>query len=122
MEKAIFEHYRKKGVDVIKVGVTRIADEKAVNLLAEACDRIEEEAERQRAPVRIVFNCKGVEMIMTRALARLLRFRVRIIKNGGGVALCCLTEPVRRAIEDLGLEGLIPVYKTEAAAVRALAA
>ncbi|HOX37001.1 MAG TPA: STAS domain-containing protein [Candidatus Brocadiia bacterium] len=120
VETVIFEHYRRRGLDVMRVGALRIADETTVNLLAGACERLERDAAEQSAPVRIIFNCDGVDQIMTRALARLLRFRVRVKKGGGIVAMCCLSKGVRAAFAELGMDDLIPVFDTEDEAVAAL--
>jgi len=116
----LFEHYRREGIDVVRVGVSQISDDKALSVLGERCGSIEEEAYRRKVPPLFVFNCEGVTQIVTRALAQLLRFSARIVQHGGRVAICGLAGESLRAYQTVGMSEHVKHYASEDEAVAAL--
>jgi anti-sigma B factor antagonist len=71
---------------------------------------------------RFVINFQKTNIMSSTAFATLVAFGKRVAEVNGRVAVCALDPNLRLGADIIGLAQIIPIYDSEAEAVRAVAA
>jgi anti-anti-sigma factor len=66
---------------------------------------------------RVLFDFSQVELMTSAMLGLLVRFHCRIADRGGEMMLCCVSEPIRRALAGTQLDTLFSILPTRADAL-----
>ncbi len=69
----------------------------------------------------LVLDFEGVSYISSAGLRVLLLTAKKIEGNGGKMALCSLSEPIREVFRISGFDNIIPIHDSQAEAVAAIA-
>ncbi|MBI1915083.1 MAG: STAS domain-containing protein [Planctomycetes bacterium] len=94
-------------------------DSLVTNNVASFKGELEELSQRT---IRLVVDLSQVQFIDSAGCGALLQYHKRLKEKGGGLAVCCISAPVRALFELVRIQRALDIYPSRDAAVRALQA
>ena len=116
----MLDHEVVEQVHILRLRMPVLDDGDELLLLEDAIEEILQEEPSE--PVKLLINLESVECLFTKALAKLMSYRTRIVNSGGKLYLCSLSPPVEKVMRITHFDELFSIAEVEANALSALRA